>query len=806
MEEVLERTETKTETPAEKPYMDRIRRLKKRVLDTKPEIDLEDAVLMTKGFQEAEGQPLVVKRAHAFYKQCAEKSVKIWDDELIVGNPGSKQRGGIVTVDDAWSVLDDELDTINERKYDPFYLRPEDKEVFIKVIRPYWKGKSIYEQWLAQCPKESGILRDCGALYINRKGVRGWGETTAGYTMVINEGMEGIKKRIQASRDKLEITHPGDYAKMVYLKALDICADGISLLGHRYAAEARRLADQTIDGKRKRELLDIAEACDRVPEKPARNFREAIQSMYLYQCCIFMEHNAASYNPGRMDQYLYPFYKKDVEEGKLTPDEAQELLDCLWVKFSEPCLFQDATTSRYSAGYPMFQNVTCGGIDERGRDAVNDVSYMILEATAEVQLYQPSLSVRFNMAKNPTKFLRKIAEVIKLGTGFPAFHNDMVGMEMLMNKGIPMSEAWNWNPCGCVETNLEGKQKCMTGYGDFNLGAVVEFTLLDGKSRKYNRQASVKTGDPRNFKDYAEFYDAVRKQIHYMIHWIVAASHVNDDISFQRVSPALSLSFPECIEKAKDYAWGGPKYTVGNGLDAIGVADLINSVYAVKYLVYDHKKITMDRLLEALDHNFEGYDDVKRMCDECPKYGNDDDEVNELASDLFTYIADEIESYSSRFGKMTPGILPVSGNTPFGMEVGALPSGRLAYTPLADGLSPNQGTDTQGMSATLRSVSNIPHARFDQGTLLNVKLDTTFRDSPNSTEQMMNFLRALCSLNVFHAQFNVIDTETLKDAQIHPENHKGLLVRVAGYTAYFTELGVETQNDIISRTNHSEIA
>ena len=559
------------------------------------------------------------------------------------------------------------------------------------------------------------------------------------------------------------------------------------------------------DEARKKELLVIAETCGRVPEKPARTFREAIQSFYFYQTCIFMEQNAASYNPGRMDQYLYPYYKADIEAGRLTPDEAQELLDCLWVKFSEPCLFQDEITAKFSAGYPMFQNLCVGGVDSRGMDAVNDLSYMILQATAEVQLYQPSLSVRYNIARNPNKFLKKIAEVLKLGTGFPAFHNDQIGIEMLLNKGIPLKEAYDWNPCGCVETNLAGKQRCYTSYADYNLGAAVEFALTNGVSRKYGRQASVQTGDPLAFETFEQFLEAVKTHIRYEIRAIVAGSHVNDDIGFERVCPALSMSFEECISSAKDYAWGGAKYNIGNGIDAIGVADLINSVFAVKKLVYDEKSVSMKRLLEALEHNFEGYEDVEKLCVEAPKYGNDDEEVNELTADLFCFIADYIESFHSKFGKMTPGILPVSGNTPFGLEVGALPSGRKAWAPLADGVSPNQGTDVEGMGAVLKSVSHIPHARFNQGTLLNLKLDPAFNEAPNSTESLMAFLKSLCTLDVFHAQFNVVDTETLRQAQITPDEYKGLLVRVAGYTAYFTELGREVQDDIISRSTHSDI-
>lgn len=606
-------------------------------------------------------------------------------------------------------------------------------------------------------------------------------------------------------RATLDITKPGHYEKLTYLRAMDMAADGIVILAKRYAAEARRLAEQEADPTRKAELLQIAETCEWVPEHPARTFREAIQSFYFYQISIIMEQNAASYNPGRMDQYLYPFYKADLEAGRITEDQAQELLECLWVKFSEPCLFQDAVTAKFSAGYPMFQNLCVGGVDRRGMDAVNDLSYMILQATMDVQLYQPSLSVRYNMARNPNKFLKKVVEVLKLGTGFPAFHNDEVGIAMMLNKGIPLPEAYEWNPCGCVETNLAGKQRCYTSYADYNMGSAVEFALLNGRSRKYDCQASIQTGDPTQFTSYEQFLEAVKSQLAYELRAVVAGNHVNDDICMERVCPALSLSFNECIDNAKDYAWGGAKYNLGNGIDAIGVADLVNSVYAVKKLVFDDKSVTMQRLLDALAADFVGYEDVQALCLAAPKYGNDDEAVDELTADLFTFVADTIESYESRFGRMTAGILPVSGNTPFGLEVGALPSGRNAFKPLADGISPSGGTDVEGMGAIIKTVSYIPHARFSQGTLLNLKLDPSFNKGEHSTEALMDFLKTMCTLGVFHAQFNVIDKETLLDAQQHPDDYKGLLIRVAGYTAYFTELGHEVQDDIISRTSHTTV-
>ncbi|MDR3600733.1 MAG: formate C-acetyltransferase/glycerol dehydratase family glycyl radical enzyme [Desulfosporosinus sp.] len=787
-------------------YLERVERLKKRVLGTRPEMDLENAKLLTAGFREAEGDPLVVRKAKAFRKQCQEKTVTIWDDELIVGSSGSKMRAGILCADTCWSVLNDELETINERRYDPFYLSPEDRKLFAVEIRPYWKGHSTYEEWLVQIPDDTRELRDNGVVYIDRKAVRGWGETTAGYEWLIRAGVSEISKIVETRKAQLDITVPGDYEKDYYLKSLLIVAEGMIRLAERYAVEADRLAALAKDPQRKKELSELAEVCRHVPANPARTFREALQSFYFYQICLFMEQNAASYNPGRMDQYLWPYYKADLEAGRLSPDEAQELLDCLWVKFSEPCLFQDAVTAEFAAGYPMFQNVCVGGVDDTGRDAVNELSYMILKATMEVQLYQPSLSVRYSLAKNPNSFLRKVVELIGLGTGFPAFHNDDVGIRMLMNKGIPLKEAFNWNPCGCVETNLEGRLRQYTALADINLGSMIEFALLDGKNRKSGQYISVRTGNPLEFQTYAEFQTAVKQQIEYTTRAVVKGSHVIDEICLQRPVPALSFSFKECIEKASDYAWGGAKYNAGNGIILIGVADLINSMAAVRQIVYRSKQATMAQLLEALDSDFAGYEELRKLCLDAPKYGNDDALVDDIAGDMFTFIADEIEKYSSKFGRMTPGILPVSGNTPFGLMVGALPSGRQAWKPLADGISPSGGTDFNGPGSVLKSVANIPHARFVQGTLLNMKVEPALLSSANGITQLMALLKSMCSLGVYHVQFNVIDQEKLIQAQKNPEEHKGLLVRVAGYTAYFVELGKDVQDEIIARTVQAGIS
>lgn len=790
---------------SEPVYMNRIHFMKDRVVGTRPEMDLENARIMTESFKETAGEPLCIRKAKAFRRQCQEKTIKIWEKELIVGCSGSKMRGGIICADTCWSVLDDELETISERKYDPFYLRKEDKEMFLKEIKPYWEGRSTYEAWLKQIPEDCKALRDTGQVYINRKAVRGWGETTAGYRQVIEEGIESICDTIRERKKQLDPTVPGDIEKEDYLNALLISAEGICDLAERYAKEAERLAEVEKDETRKEELLKIASNCHRVPRYPARNFYEALQSLYIYQICIFMEQNAASYNPGRMDQYLYPFYKKDLEEGSLTEEQAQELLDCLWIKFSEPCLFQDAVTAEFAAGYPMFQNVCVGGVTTSGQDAVNPLSYLILQATMDVQLYQPSLSVRYSLAKNPNKFLRKVVELIRLGTGFPAFHNDDIGIRMLMNKGIPLREAFDWNPCGCVETNLEGRLRHYTALADINLGGMIEFVMTNGVNRESGRKVSVETGDPTEFKTYDEFKEAVKDQLRYAIRAVVKGSHVIDNVCMDRIVPALSLSFRECIQNCSDYAWGGAKYNTGNGIIMIGVADLINSMAAVKQLIYDTNRISMEDMVHALDADFEGYDVIKKLCDDVPKYGNDNELTDEIAGEMFTFIADEIESYKSKFGTMTPGILPVSGNTPFGLEVGALPSGRHAWKPLADGVSPNGGTDTEGPGAVLKSVSHLPHDRFVQGTLLNMKIEPEMLNSENGIMQMMALLKSMCSLGIFHVQFNVIDRETLLAAQERPEEYRGLLIRVAGYTAYFTELGKDVQDEIIARTEQESL-
>jgi len=453
----------------------------------------------------------------------------------------------------------------------------------------------------------------------------------------------------------------------------------------------------------------------------------------------------------------------------------------------------------------MFQNVCAGGIDSNGMDAVNELSYMVIQASMDTMLYQPSLSVRYNMAKNPDSFLKKCAECINTGNGFPAFHNDEIGIRMVQNKGVPLPEAYDWNPCGCVETNLSGR---IRGYvsADVNLASLVEFVLFRGIHKKSGKMLGIDTGDPLSFTSYEEFANAVKQQIDHIIKKVVEANNILDEIWDDRPVPFISLSFRNCIDTATDYAHGGTKYPCGNGIIYDGVADFINSIASVKELVFDTKSVSMERLIQALAADFVSFPDVYKKCLEAQKYGNDLDLPDKIAAEMMTYLATSTNKQESKYGNLMAGILPVTAHVPLGKVVGALPSGRKAWTTLTDGLSPTGGTDMNGAGAVLKSVAKIPHDLFASGTLLNMKLSPDLMKDARGTVNLMNLLKSACSLGVFHAQFNVVDREMLIKAQKSPEDYKDLLIRVAGYTAYFVELCPEVQDEIIGRTMQESMA
>ena len=785
-----------------KEYLKRIEALRKQYLETRVDMDVYNAKYLTEGFKESEGQPWIIQKATGYYHQCRDKNIYILPHELLVGGVAFKPRAGVLCADSSASIIDRELDTISTRPYDPFYLSEEGKKVFKEDVSDYWKNKCLFDRWRLMAPQDMNTLRDNGIIYIDRKAVRGYGENTPGWTRILTKGLGGIKKEAEEALAKLDDANPGDLEKSYFYKAEIMDCDAIVLLANRHADLAEKMAAEEKDETRKQELLKIAEVCRWVPEHPARTFYEACQSMLSYEYAIFMEQNASSYNLGRLDQYLYPYYKADKAAGILTDDDAQELLDCLWIKIAEMSLFQDEVTAQYAAGYCITVQTSCGGIDQYGNDASNELSYMMIQATEDVRFKEPNLGFTYDIAKNPDSLLHKAVESISRGLTMPAIYSNQVGISMMQNKGVPLREAWDWNPCGCVETNLSGRMKQYTDIADINMGAMVELALNDGVSRITGKRVSVSTGDPRNFKTFDDFWNAVMKHIDYTVDVIVSGNQLLDYLSMRyRPVPALSLSYEHCMESGLDYSQpGGAKYSAGGGVITVGQADIINSIADVKYLVYDTKKVSMDTLIKALDANFVGYEDVQKLCLEAPKYGNDDPKADFCVGAIYTHVADQFEKYNTKFGKMTMGMLPVSGNTPIGEWVGALPSGRKAKTPLTDGIGATGGTDVNGPTALLKSVSHLPHARYTQGTQLNMKFEPELIKGNGGMVNAMNMLKTMNLLDVYHVQINCVDRDTLIDAQKHPENHRDLLIRVAGYTAFFVELSKETQDEIIGRT------
>jgi formate C-acetyltransferase len=796
--QVMERLEG-----VENGYTLRVQQARERVLECRPSVDLERAKIVTESFMRTEGDPVVMRHARAFREQCQRKTLFIQDGELIIGSPGSVIRAGNLAPDTKWQLVGEELDTISTRPQDPFLITEEQKRLFTEFIRPYWEGKSLYDAWLARMPEDICQLTEGTGLLFPDVQVEQANQYTAGYDWVINGGINDIRKRIEARLASLDDAKSEDYDKIVYLNALLITCEGMDILAKRYAQLAKEKAGEEKDPQRRAELLKIAEVCQRVPTHPARTFWEALQSLWFYQVYMLMEQPNKITAPGRIDQYLYPYYKRDIATGRVTKGEAQELLECLYVKFAETCFVYSERTARYFAGYIPYQNVCCGGVTKQGLDAVNELSYMMLQAMIDVRLFQPSLTVKYAKGKNPDSFLHKVAELVAVGTGFPAIFNDEVGIRTTIEKGASLDEAYDWNPGGCVTPSLMGKLRYLSEGGEVNLGGAVELALTNGVNRLTKKRMPVpQTGDPRNFKSFEEFKTAVKTQIAYLIRKAIGASHIVQTICMERRPlPVVSVTHEECIDRALDIECGGAKYDGGYTYLLVGTADPINSLAAVKKLVYDDKKLTWDRLLQALDNDFEGYEDVRQMCLSVPKYGNDIPEVDEIATEMCNFMTDEVRKYRGILGGRCQAMTSaVSTHVAHGSYIGALPTGRKARQPLSDGLSPMQGTDTQGPTAILKSASKINHQKFAAGNVLNMKLDPSLFKDERGISNFMNLIKSMCDLGLYHSQYNVISPEVLLEAQKCPEKHRGLLVRVAGYTAYFVELGKEVQDDIISRT------
>jgi formate C-acetyltransferase len=781
----------------------RVRRARERKLATPHSICIEAPKIMTEVFMKTEGEPVETRKAKYLRDMGERATIFIQDGELIVGNAGSKINAGICTPDGNYGMLSEELDTLSTRAQDPYLITEDERRLAKEFIEPYWKGKSFRDVWLVRTPKDIAQLVEEVLIVVHDKTYGGPSVIAPDYNRIISLGTKGIKKAINERLASLDASIPGDYEKKTYLEALLIVCDAMERRAKRYADLARDKAAEENDHQRKAELEKIAEICEHVPANPARTFWEALQSLWFYHIFLWMEHNCTSYNPGRIDQYLYPYYKRDIEEGRLTKEEAQELLECLWVKFSENTYFEDGFWAEYAPGYLAGQNVSCGGVTKSGQDAVNELSYMMLQATMDVRLNQPQISVKYNKAKNPDSFLRKAVQLVALGTGHPPFYNDEVGIKHVLDMGASLEEANSWNPKACMETALNGKVYNLASAIHVNAAACVELAMLNGVKRETKRRLPVpQTGNPKNFKTYEDFENAVKKHLQHLVKKAAEENQIMEVVQQEeRRAMVSSLGFEECIEKGKDLICGGAKYNLGPEVLVLGVQDLANSLIAVKKLIYQDQKLTWDELLEALDDDFEGHKEIYEMCLSAPKYGNDIPEVDEIITEMSQFAAEDIRRYKGlRGGKMLAETTASGCHLAPGEHLGALPSGRRAWKPLGDGISAMQGTDRKGPTAALKSISKFRIDLFTAGSLINMKLDPSIVRDERGIQSFMNLIKGWYDLGLYQIQFNVVSPETLRDAQKHPENYREMLVRVSGYSAYFVELDKRVQDDIISRT------
>ena len=828
------------------PKSDRIPKLVENLYAKMPEIESARAILITESYRQTENEPMVIRRAKAFAHILENIPIVIRDLELIVGSTTIAPRGCQTYPEFSYEWLEAEFDTVETRSADPFYISEKTKQE-LKEANAYWKGKTTSELATSYMEPETLLAMEHNIFTPGNYFYNGVGHVTVKYGEVLAIGFSGIKAKAQAELDKLCLAD-GDYQKNSrFLEAVMISCDAAIEYARRYARLALKEAEECTDPVRKRELLQIAQNCANVPEKGATGFYEACQSFWFVQQLLQIESSGHSISPGRFDQYMYPYYQKDMESGKITREFAQELMDCIWVKLNDLNKCRDAASAEGFAGYSLFQNLIAGGQNEEGIDVTNDLSFMSIQASMHVFLPQPSLSVRV-WNGTPHEFLIRAAELTRTGIGLPAYYNDEVIIPSLMSRGLTLQDARDYNIIGCVEPQKSGKTEGWHDAAFFNMCRPLELVFSNGMDKGV--RIGPATGNVEDMTTFEQFYDAYKKQMDYAIQLLVNADNAIDMAHAERCPlPFLSSMVDDCMKVGKTVQEGGAVYNF-TGPQGFGVANMADSLYSVKTLVYDEKKITMGELKEALATNYGkglGAEDVAAMTakianelkeagktigekevaailntvvaaseapevkangerilkliEEVPKFGNDISEVDAFARDVAYTYTEPLQNYKNpRGGSFQAGLYPVSANVPLGAQTGATPDGRLAYQPVADGVSPSAGKDVNGPTAAANSVSRLDHYIASNGTLFNQKFHPSALSGRNGLENFVGLIRSYFDQKGSHMQFNVVSRETLLDAQKHPEQYKHLVVRVAGYSALFTTLSKSLQDDIIRRT------
>ena len=782
----------------------RIEEFKQSYINSKPSISVKRALAFTASHKQTEGEAVIIRRAKAFKAVCESIPVTIFDDELIVGAIGEFRKSGIICPEYSWKWVDEEMDSFASRNQDPYCVDDITKQTLRKDIFPYWQGKSLEETFLSRInPETANILIDTGIIDNDSKWRNAVGEITADYQdLIFQKGFGGLKAEALAHLATLDPTTVEALEKIDFYKASVLAADAIITLANRYAAKASELAQKEKNAQRKAELLEIARTCRNVPEHPPQTFYEAVQMVWFTQLGSILSENSLALNLGRFDQYMYPYFAKDIATGNLTEEKAQELIEALWIKLSEWVWAISSNTAKFFAGYNSFQNLTVGGRTRDGRDATNELSYMCLKATENVKTHQPGLSVRIH-PDSPDEFLLAVCKLISAGTGFPAVHNDRIGSAMLVAAGLSPEDARDWSNCGCVVPHFR-KVGEWTSAVSINLAAAVEYALNQGKSRLTGKDMGLAERPAADFSSYEDVKNAVYRQIAYLIKHSVIGTITAQQIHAEMVPrPYLSLLVDGCMDKGKDLSKGGAKYNVGSVLTGIGLADTANSLAMIKKLVFEEKKTSLADICQALDADWKGYEELRQAALACPKYGNDIDYVDSIAVEITEFYHQEIVAYKDYFGsKFNSAFMGISNYIPAGSVIGATPDGRKSQTPLTEGVSPHAGTDLTSPTAAMRSVAKINHDIHSGGTLMNVKFAPELLKTERNLKNLAAIIRAYFALGAFHVQFNVISTEMLRKAQEHPEDYRDMLVRVAGYSTQFVNLSREAQDAIIERTTY----
>ncbi len=791
----------------------RMQEFREEVLDEKPYVDAERAVIVTDVYQKHQNQPRVMLRALMLKEILEKQSIYIEDKTLLVGNQATKNRNAPVFPEYTMKFIIDELDLFEKRDGDVFYITEKTKQQ-LREIAPFWDNNNLRARGEALLPEEVSVFMETGVFGMEGKLNAGDAHLAVNYQRLLKEGLVGYETRVKELLEALDLTDPDAIDKRIFYKAVLTVIEGVHTFASRYSLLAKEMSEKESDQNRKEELLNISHICSKVPYYPADTFQEAVQSVWFIQLILQIESNGHSLSYGRFDQYMYPYYKKDKEEGKITDDEVLELLDCLWIKTLTINKVRSQAHTLSSAGSPMYQNVTIGGQTVDKKDAVNDLSFLVLRSVAQTRLTQPNLTVRYHKNLNKA-FYDECIEVVKLGFGMPAFNNDEIIIPSFINWGVKEEDAYNYSAIGCVETAVPGKwgYRC-TGMSYINFPRVLLCTMNNGVDVTSGKRFTKGYGYFKDFQTYEELVAAWDKTVREMTRYSVIVENAIDKASERDVPDILcSCLTDDCIGRGKTIKEGGAVYDFISGLQ-VGIANMADSLAAIKTLVYDEKKLTQQQLWDAIMDDFTSEENQKiqqMLINEAPKYGNDNDEVDQLVVEAYDSYLDEIKKYpNTRYGRgpiggiRYGGTSSISANVGQGMGTFATPDGRKAWEPLAEGCSPAHNCDKSGPTAVFKTVSKLPTEKITGGVLLNQKMTPTMIATEENKQKLELLISAFFNrLHGYHVQYNIVSKETLIDAQLHPEKHKDLIVRVAGYSAFFNVLSKKTQDDIIGRTEQS---